>query len=304
MKKILLGLLFFVGIFLFALSTIPRRTYSTYASEMLCAAVASSGLFLSLQESELRGLSLHATSAKLYVPEAFTELVFNDVTISLDVLPLFLLSPTARITGKFLDGSLEGRWQTSVISSTSTLQMTLDKAKLAELPILALYGVTDGTASITLNELILSSDKIEQLKSTIALKDLRKGKSTPAELLAPLRAMIPLLPAMSLPPYGPLDIAGAVTLSGGRTLDVSDIGITLPEGEITGQVTSPDITLPPEVIPVTGEIRVSLSPVGKTTVAPFLPLLGSGNLNKNTPNFRISAKNAPLPAGLQFEPLP
>ena len=269
-------LLCFAAVFLFA-----RQRVNSYVEKTIIQLSEPLGIKLALQQTALGLSGLRIESGEAFFAKALLLLPFSNTHISPHWSSLIGGKPIVDLQATIAEGAV-----TAIYNHPGRIEGAITALKLALLPPLAAFGVTDGVSTIKIRN------------GTIVDRMLRSGDITASikKLTKPGKTKLPLTlggfpVSLEIPPLekGSLDASvsvsqGTVTLE--KLESLSSWGTIYCSGELilgpSGQITRTDLK---------GEIR--LTPLAQSVVRPYLPLLGQGALTEESTAFSFSINGSP-----------
>lgn len=275
----LIGLVIFVSTAVLSWPSVLRYLIQTGLQEARRGGkhLSWSGLSTGMKSASFDSLTLWFPSPKiqgsLRIP---VSIELKDTTVALNGTHLLTFRPSLTYGVSLYGGSVQG--EALLVSDGGEITATLENVEVGQHPQMAALGVRGGSLNGSINQVAITPKGPTSGTFSLSMRQL-----TPPTI----GAAKTLLRIDSLGPFD-LDTSGSITP---EAIEISNIKVNSKFGSASGRLTArKHLSDTPSL---SGDIRVSMTEQGITTLGPWLPLIPGAGLNSETSEFFIKIATIP-----------
>jgi hypothetical protein len=236
-----------------------------------------SGLSTGMKSLSLDSLTVWVPSPKiqgsLRIPLSID---LQEVTASLKAADLFMLRPTVIYQTSLYGGSIKG--DAHLAGATTEVSATLENIEVGKHPQIGALGIRGGTINAVIDRLAVTPSGPVGGTFSLSIRHLSPPAGGAAKTLLKIDDLGPL----------DLDTAGTVTQ---QSVELSNVKLVSNFGEVSGQIIVRNHLSKSPLL--SGDLRVSLSEQGSSTLGPWLPLIPGAGLDSTARGFLVRIATLP-----------
>lgn len=300
MKKLfkwaIIGIAAFFVVMLIVVVSVDRRVYSSYIEQAIVKAARDAGVFLTLKETRVYPVGIHATEASVVVPTAFLFLTLQDVDVSSPILTLLRLAPAVSFKGHAYNSSVEGTAEYLGKDGDSKMSLAIDGLDLAQNQQLAGLGIASGIVDLHAPEITVTKGRASVPTFSVTVKNF----SHPSTWVLPT-ATTGLIFDLPIPAVRNLELTSTGSLAPEK-ITVSTFDSRSSLGQVSGNAEF-ELTPSRRLHRIHLDLTAHFSSEGFEVVRPMLTLIPGRPKGPPSPDFRLIVDGIPPLPTYKYEPL-